>query len=123
MRNRFVVFDVETPNHNNDRISAIGITVVENGAVTESVSTLVDPEVHFDGFNIQLTGITPEMVAGKPNFSGLWEEIGEMMGSGLLIANFPSTREVFYCVNNLHRKTDLCAIHRPVLTVLQTLEV
>ena len=33
---KFIVFDVETPNRYNDRISAIGITVVENGAVTDS---------------------------------------------------------------------------------------
>ena len=29
---RFVAFDVETPNRLNDRMSAIGITVLEDGA-------------------------------------------------------------------------------------------
>ena len=28
MINRYIAFDVETPNYDNDRISAIGITVV-----------------------------------------------------------------------------------------------
>ena len=28
---RYIAFDVETPNCRNDRISAIGVTVVENG--------------------------------------------------------------------------------------------
>ena len=31
-RDRFIAFDVETPNSRNDRMSAIGITVIENGA-------------------------------------------------------------------------------------------
>lgn len=57
---RYIVFDVETPNARNDRISAIGITVVEDRAITDSYYTLVNPETAFDPFNIRLTGITPE---------------------------------------------------------------
>ena len=32
MTGRYIAFDVETPNYANDRISAIGVTVVEKGA-------------------------------------------------------------------------------------------
>ena len=32
MNGRYVVFDVETPNRYNNRMSAIGISVVEDGA-------------------------------------------------------------------------------------------
>ena len=31
---RYIAFDVETPNARNDRISAIGVTVIEDGAIT-----------------------------------------------------------------------------------------
>ena len=68
---RYVAFDVETPNARNDRMSAIGIAVIEDGAVASSFSSLVDPEVHFDAFNIALTGITPEAVRTAPNFAAL----------------------------------------------------
>lgn len=87
MLERFIVFDVETPNYNNDRMSAIGITVVENGRIVEDFGTLVDPEARFDRFNVELTGITPAMVVGKPNFSGLWEQIEPIMDSGVLVAH------------------------------------
>lgn len=87
MNNRFIAFDVETPNANNNRISAIGITIVENGKIVDERYTLVDPETHFDYFNIRLTGITPEAVEGKPNFLQLWKEIRPLMDSGLLIAH------------------------------------
>ena len=35
---RFIAFDVETPNCANDRISAIGITVVDHGEIAEQGS-------------------------------------------------------------------------------------
>ena len=44
MTDRFIVFDTETPNHRNDRMSAIGITVVEHGQITEEFYSLVNPE-------------------------------------------------------------------------------
>ncbi|TQI67884.1 exonuclease domain-containing protein [Clostridium sp. KNHs216] len=87
MNDRYIAFDVETPNYANDRISAIGITVVENGRITYDFYSLVNSEVHFDPFNIRLTGITPEMVADQPAFPELWEKIAPVMGSGLLIAH------------------------------------
>ena len=87
MSQRYVVFDVETPNFRNDRISAIGITVVEDGAIRNRFYSLVDPETHFDRFNIQLTGITPQMVEDAPNFAELWKTIAPIMDSGILVAH------------------------------------
>lgn len=87
MTDRYIAFDVETPNSQNHRISAIGITVVENGRPVDGYYTLVDPETEFDAFNIRLTGISPDMVEGKPNFRELWDVIGPILDSGLLIAH------------------------------------
>ena len=84
---RFIVFDVETPNRYNSRMSAIGITVVEDGAITESYASLVDPETHFDYFNTMLTGIDEEAVRGAPTFPELWAEIEPVMSSGILAAH------------------------------------
>ena len=47
MEDRYIVFDVETPNPANDRMSAIGVTVVENGMITKELSTLINPETCF----------------------------------------------------------------------------
>lgn len=82
-----IAFDVETPNARNDRISAIGITLIENGEITRSFGVPVDPETHFDAFNIALTGITPESVRGKMNFPALWERIGPAFTENLLLAH------------------------------------
>ena len=53
---KYIVFDVETPNRYNNRMSAIGISIVENGKIVKSFFSYVDPEQSFDWFNTKLTG-------------------------------------------------------------------
>ena len=76
MSQRYIAFDVETPNYANDRISAIGITVIESGAIAEEYAFLVNPETEIAPYHTALTGITAEMVAQSPTFPVLWETIG-----------------------------------------------
>ena len=85
--NRFIVFDVETPNRRNNRISAIGISVIENGRIVDDFYSLVDPEQPFDWFNSMLTGINEETVFDAPAFPQLWERIEPVMSSGILVAH------------------------------------
>ena len=87
MTRRYIAFDVETPNYANHRISAIGVTVVEQGEVMAQYDYLVNPETRFAPFNVALTGITPEMVADKPVFPQLWQELEPILSSGLLVAH------------------------------------
>ncbi|MBE7009250.1 MAG: exonuclease [Ruminococcaceae bacterium] len=87
MSERYIAFDVETPNYANNRMSAIGVSVIEDGAIVDEFYSLVNPETHFDWFNIDLTGITPESVADAPTFPELWRELEPVMSSGLLIAH------------------------------------
>ena len=84
---RYIAFDVETPNRYNSRMSAIGISVIEDGEIVEEYYSLVDPEQPFDWFNTQLTGISAESVAGAPTFPQLWERIEPVMSSGVLVAH------------------------------------
>ncbi len=85
--NRFIVFDVETPNRYNNRMSAIGISIVENGMVTKEFFSYVNPEEAFDPFNIKLTGIDEETVRNAPTFPELWRQIEPVMSGGILVAH------------------------------------
>ena len=85
--NRYIAFDVETPNWANDRMSAIGVVVLEDGEIIRRFGTLINPETHFDVFNIQLTGITPAAAAASPTFPEVWELIRPWMESGTLAAH------------------------------------
>ena len=87
MIQRYVAFDVETPNHENNRICAVGVTVVDDGEITEHFSTLVNPQTYFDPFNMQLCGIRPQDTADAPKFPALWEKIGPLFcGGGAVLA-------------------------------------
>ena len=92
MSEKYIVFDVETPNSANDRMSAIGLAVVEGNRIVEEFSTLINPEVYFNRFNIQLTGISPEDVVDAPTLHAgggnpdcpsrpvRYERVGQMPG-------------------------------------------
>lgn len=84
---RYVVFDVETPNRYNNRMSAIGISVIEDGRITEEYFSYVNPETFFDYFNVRLTGISEQTVADAPAFPELWSEIEPILSSGILVAH------------------------------------
>lgn len=83
----YVVFDVETPNRYNNRMSAIGVTLVKDGKIYKECYTLINPEQEFDYFNSKLTGITAEMVADKPTFPELWPMLEPYLSWGLLVAH------------------------------------
>ena len=84
---RYVVFDVETPNRLNSRMSAIGVSVVEGGQIVRDFYSLVDPEQPFDWFNSVLTGINEETVFDAPSFPELWPELEPILSSGILVAH------------------------------------
>lgn len=87
MTDRFIAFDVETPNGANDRMSAIGISVIEDNEIVREFDTLINPETYFDPFNVRLTGISPYLVADAPNFEQIWMLIEPLMSSGVLLAH------------------------------------
>ena len=84
---RYVVFDVETPNRYNSRMSAIGVSVIEGGSIVRDFYSLVDPEQPFDWFNSVLTGINEETVFDAPSFPELWPELEPILSSGILVAH------------------------------------
>ena len=84
---RFIVFDVETPNRKNNRMSAIGITVVEEGKISKEFYSLVNPEADFDYFNVKLTGISKASVKDAPTFPELWQQIEPFFSDGMLVAH------------------------------------
>jgi DNA polymerase-3 subunit epsilon len=85
--NAFTYFDVETPNRKNDRISSLGIIHVVDGITVHEGIYLVNPEVPFDRFNIELTGITPAMVKDKPTLGALWPQISCYFTDAIIVAH------------------------------------
>ena len=65
----FVGFDIETTglDSETDKIIEIGAVRIENGRVTKSFQTFVDPEMDLPPEIVQLTGITDRDVFGAPS--------------------------------------------------------
>lgn len=103
-RFRYIVFDVETPNYQNNRMSSIGVAVIENQQIVHKFSSLINPEQMFDAFNIQLTGISPAMVKNAPTFQELWSELAPLFASGILIAHNAAfdMKVLSQCLNHYH---------------------
>ena len=68
-------------------MSAIGISVIEEGVIVDEYFSYIDPETFFDYFNIKLTGIDEEKVKNAPTFPEVWAEIEPLMSSGILVAH------------------------------------
>lgn len=65
--NSFVAFDFETTGLGmHDKITEIGAVKVKDGYLVSRFSTLVDPGIPIDPMITKITGITNDMVAGKP---------------------------------------------------------
>lgn len=84
---RYFVFDVETPNWSNDRISSIGFVLIEDDQITKTGEYLVNPEARFHDKNIELTGITPNAVKDAPLFPEVWTKLTPLVDGSILVAH------------------------------------
>lgn len=75
------------PNSHYNAVSAVGITVIENGEITDTFYSLVNPECAFDPFTVTLTGITPESVQSAPAFPEIWRQIRPYFENTVLSAH------------------------------------
>lgn len=85
----FVVFDIETTglSAKNDMITEIGAVKIKDGNVIESFSQLVDPQVPIPEKITKLTGITDQMVEGKPKIEEVIKEFKTFIGNHVLVAH------------------------------------
>ena len=86
---KFAVVDVETTGGAGDlnRITEVGIVLMDGTEVVETYHTLVDPGVPITPFVQHLTGITDEMVNGAPQFGAVAERINELLQDRIFVAH------------------------------------
>ncbi len=85
---RFAAIDFETASGARISACSLGIAVVEDGEIVRRREWLIQPpSLYFSAFNIQVHGITPEMVADSPEFDALWPEIERELGDLTLVAH------------------------------------
>jgi DNA polymerase-3 subunit epsilon len=89
MAKGFLVFDVETPNKQNDRICQIGLVGHTGGMdFIDQRVYLVNPEAPFDDICCGIHGIRACDVLDKPTFAHLWESgLAELFNNSIVVAH------------------------------------
>jgi DNA polymerase-3 subunit epsilon len=85
---RFAAIDFETASGAKASACSLGIAVVEGGEIVAHREWLIrPPSMYFSPGNIEVHGITPEMVADAPEFDRLWPEMEREIGGRTLVAH------------------------------------
>jgi DNA polymerase-3 subunit epsilon len=82
---RFVAIDVETANADTSSICQLGLALVTDGGQIQTLSFLINPEMKFADFNVELHGIDKRMVKGHPNFPEVIEALRDFLNRHSLI--------------------------------------
>lgn len=85
----FTAIDFETANkYANSACSLAAVTMHDTTCVKEGYSLIRPPFLVFDPQNVQIHGITKEMVAKKPKFDALWDRIRTHLEGQILVAHY-----------------------------------
>ena len=83
----FDAIDVETANADRSTICQIGIVHVRDGQVRDRWVSLIDPEDWFDDWNIDIHGISEEVVEGAPTLPMVDGELRARLGTSVVVSH------------------------------------
>ena len=85
LKERYIAFDVETTGLSpmNDKIIEVAAVLFENGEITQSYTSLVNPEVFVPYSATAINHITNEMVQNAPKENIVFAELVEFLGDAL----------------------------------------
>ena len=90
LENTFVVFDFETTGFNagaGDQIIEVGAAKIQNGEILDMFSELIDPKRELSKTITEVTGITNEMLKGKPTEEDVIKRFMEWTGNLPMVAH------------------------------------
>ena len=90
MPDSWTAIDFETANRDRGSVCAVGLVRVADGRIVDRYTTLVRPPApvdHFDRFNTEFHGITPDHVADAPAWPQVHRTILEFADGGPFVAH------------------------------------
>lgn len=117
MKQAYSVIDIETTGgrSGNNKITEIAIINIDDGIVTDTYSTLINPERNIPWTITRLTGIDNEMVANAPKFYEVAKKIIELTKDRVFVAHnvFFDYNFIKYEFNELgyqYKREKLCTV-------------
>ena len=85
----YAIIDIETTGQSaaNGKITEIAIFIHNGFEITDSFSSLVNPECHIPGYITDLTGISNEMVRNAPKFYEIARRVVEITRNEIFVAH------------------------------------
>lgn len=115
----FIAIDFETANEKRSSPCSIGIVVVKNGQVVDTLHHLIRPkEMRFMPINIGIHGIRPAMVKEELEFDKVWEKIKDYFQGNLVIAHNAS-----FDISVLRNTAELYNIELPNFEYICTMKL
>ena len=86
---RFAVVDLETTGSAppGGRVLEVAVAMLEGGTVHLAYHTLLDPGVSVPAAVVRLTGITDQLVAGRPRFADVAAGLARMLEDAIFVAH------------------------------------
>jgi DNA polymerase-3 subunit epsilon len=98
----FAAIDFETANGKRSSVCSVGVVIVRNGQIVETIYRLICPEPEWYSYwNTRVHGLTAEDTANAPVFPDVWEEIAPKIAGLPLVAHNSSFDES--CLREVHR--------------------
>lgn len=84
----FTAIDFETATDKRNSACSVAVVEVRGGEIARTYSTLIrPPRLEFLPFNIEIHGITPEMVEHERDFAGVWPELRPFLENHIVFAH------------------------------------
>ena len=114
---RFAAIDFEIANGKRSSICSIGVAIIEDNKVIDSVYTLVRPYPNFyTRFTTAIHGITMQDTIDSPDFEEAWARIaGRLQDIPLVDLAYPKYQ--FYCTCRLSRRMYPFLVNHQLQTV------
>jgi len=84
----FVAIDIETAHVKRWSICQLGLAIVENGVIKETITELVQPPNNeYALWNTMIHGLKKEDTVNKPSFPEIWEKLNHKIGGLKLVVH------------------------------------
>lgn len=114
----YICVDIENPNSRGNSICSIGIVVVKNNEIVNTINSLINPEDRFDIINSEITNLNICDVKDAPTFKNFWKENKNLFRDNIIVGH-----NISYDLSVISKSLDRYDLEVPTFDYFCTLEL